>query len=121
MNERMKILEMLQQGIISIEEAEKLLKALDGNLIEAKPVSTTGKILNIDINSAAGDVVKVKLPLNLMRLFKGKKINFGNGTANEVMDQIDFDQILEMIENGAMGELVNIQSAEGDTVIINVQ
>ena len=29
MNERVKILEMLQQGIISVEEAEKLLRAID--------------------------------------------------------------------------------------------
>lgn len=123
MNERVKILEMLQKGLISVEEAEKLLRAIDENMPEEKPTNTptNGKMLNIDINSSDGDVVKVKLPLNLIRLFKGKKFNFGNGRTNEVMDLVDFDQLIEMIDNGAIGELVNIKSADGDIVIVNVQ
>lgn len=121
MNERVKILEMLQQGIISVEEAEKLLRAIDENVIEVKEVQTAGKILNIDINSSDGDVVKVKLPLNLIRLLNGKNISIGNGKANDVMSQIDFDQLMAMIESGAVGELVNIKSSDGDTVVINVQ
>lgn len=122
MNERVKILEMLQQGIISVEEAEKLLRAIDENVVEViKEVQTAGKILNIDINSSDGDVVKVKLPLNLIRLLNGKNISIGNGKANDVMSQIDFDQLMAMIESGAVGELVNIKSSDGDTVVINVQ
>ena len=37
------------------------------------------------------------------------------------MSQIDFDQLMAMIESGAVGELVNIKSSDGDTVVINVQ
>jgi hypothetical protein len=123
MNERLKILEMLKNGTITVEEAEKLLKAVDENHSEVEVLKkNTSKTFNIDINSADGDTVHVNLPLNLLKLFKGKAIKFGgNDKVNEVIDQLDFDQLLEMAENGAIGEIVNIKSADGDTVVINVK
>jgi hypothetical protein len=123
MNERMKVLEMLKNGTITVEEAEKLLRAVDENHSEVEVLKkSTSKTFNIDINSADGDNVHINLPLNLLKLFKGKAIKFGGSDkVNEVIDQLDFDQLLDMAENGAIGEIVNIKSADGDTVVINVK
>lgn len=65
-----KILEMLQSGKISIEEAEKLLKAVDPEPKVSATVSKANpKFLNILVNSKEenGKKIKIKIPFRLLR------------------------------------------------------
>ena len=40
---------------------------------------------------------------------------------NDVLKDIDFDQIFNMIENGVIGKIVEVESSDGDIVEIYVE
>jgi len=121
--ERMKILDLLGKGIISSDDAEKLLSSMDRPSEEkyAEQVIINNKkapfrMLKILIDSADGDVVRVQIPIEFAKLLKTGKFN-----VNLEDNDIDIDALLEMINAGVMGEIVNIQSADGDNVRIVVE
>jgi hypothetical protein len=119
--ERMKILELLSKGTITAEDAEKLLSAMGDNDKAEEAVVSTKKapfrMLKIYVDSAEGDVVKIELPIEFAKLLKSGKFNLDQ---LDDMD-IDVDMLISMVNSGAIGELVNITSAEGDVVRIVVE
>ena|SRR5690554_3088088 len=120
--ERIKILELLQEGKITPEDAEKLLTALAGDEKKAegfvkKEKKAPFKMLRIFVDSKDGDRVRVNIPIEFSKLLKSGK--FGNFNFDNV--DLDIDQILEMINSGAEGEIVTVDSASGDKVIITVE
>lgn len=116
--ERMKILELLSKKIISAEEAEKLLSSLNqGNQDLEIEKKSQFRMLKIIIDSADGDNVNVQIPIEFARLLKSKKL-MGNYTGDF---NLDIDELVEMIQTGAHGELVNIKSADGDIIKIVVE
>lgn len=122
--ERMKILEMLSKGIIKADEAEKLLAALEGaskaEEIFAQPVlcskKTPFRMLKIFVDSNDGDVVKIQIPIEFAKLLKTGKFNVNLQDAD-----IDIDSLIQMINTGVVGEIVNVESADGDVVRIVVE
>ena len=118
--ERLKILNMLSEGVITAKEAEDLLSAMESEEVTpevvAQPRKGPFKLLKIMINSEDGDVVNIKIPVEFAKLLKNKKFqsNF-NGV------DVDVDSIIEMVTQGMEGEIVNVASADGDTVKIVVE
>ena len=126
MNERIQILEMLRDGLISADEADKLLRALDINKNEVKTLKNESmKMLKIDVRSAEGDKVNDKVPVNMLKFATSKKLISNikiNGIDKDFLEEsIDIEQILMMVESGAIGEIVDIESAKGDVVKIYVE
>jgi len=68
-DERRKILEMLSQGKITVEEAEKLLSAVGetGESVLPAQSKKVPKYLKVDVNSNNGDKVNVRVPLQLIK------------------------------------------------------
>jgi len=123
MNSKEQILEMVKEGTLSVEEGLKLLSAMETKqpVSEMRPsVSNARRMIKILINSKDGDDVKVNIPLALVKvgLDIGSKMNV-NGKQLDLKG-IDLDSIMQMIDEGASGELVNVQSADGETVRIFV-
>lgn len=122
--ERMKILDLLAKGVINADDAERLLSSMDRPSEEKyseQVVSTPGKkapfkMLKILVDSNDGDVVRVQIPIEFAKLLKTDKFKM-----NLQDSDIDIDALLEMISQGVMGEIVNIQSADGDNVKIIVE
>ncbi len=122
--ERMKILELLSKGSISAEQAENLLNALGAkpeNAPEPEVVVPKKKdqfrMLKIYVDSADGDVVRVQLPIEFAKLLNNKK--FMKFDSNDI--DLDVDMIIQMINTGAIGEIVNVKSADGDIVRVVVE
>ncbi|MBU1141995.1 MAG: hypothetical protein KKG64_05670 [Firmicutes bacterium] len=121
---RMKILNLLAKGVISAEEAENLLGSMDGpsepkyaeQIIVSNNKKAPFKMLKIFVDSNDGDVVRIQIPIEFAKLLKTGKFNM-----NLKDSDIDIDALLEMISAGVMGEIVNIQSADGDNVRIVVE
>jgi len=96
-------------------------QVLQGNA--RKDINTM--VLRIVVDSVKGDHVKVNLPIPLIiagiELGTFANMSFGdNGSFNNAMKQIDFSQIIKLVENGMVGNLVEVKSADGDTVNIFV-
>ncbi len=120
--ERMKILELLSDGIISPDQAEKLLNALQAE--EEYPVAEKGpksksqfRMLKIHVDSHEGDKVRMELPIEFAKLLKSKKFKLDS------IDELDMDvdELIDMINSGVVGEIVNVTSSEGDVVKIIVE
>ena len=77
--------------------------------------------LKVIVDSKDGDKVRINLPMQLVKVaFEiGSKIPQIAGS--EQLNQIDFDQIIAMAESGVIGQLVEVESADGETVHIVVE
>lgn len=122
--ERMKILELLTKGVISPDDAEKLLSALgtaQDQPTDFAPVQKKNqfRMLKVYVDSADGDQVRIELPIEFAKLLKSKKLNIGSVDLDDM--DIDVDMLIQMINSGAIGEIVNIKSADGDIVRITVE
>ena len=119
--ERMKILELLQKASITADQAEKLLSSMGESEPESKSVSIQTKMpfrmLKIKVLSADGDIVNIQLPVEFAKLMKSKKFKLDK---LEDVD-IDVDSLIDMVNSGAIGELVDVKSADGDVVKIVVE
>jgi hypothetical protein len=123
--ERMKILDLLAKGIVSTDEAERLLTALGKaedyvgqkeSIKEMISKKVPFRMLKIFVDSADGDVVKIQIPIEFAKLLKTKKF-----AANLEGTDIDIDALLEMINEGVVGEIVNVESNDGDVIRIVVE
>ncbi len=78
-------------------------------------------ILRIVVDSADGDKVRVNLPLGLVQVGLEMGMSMPQLGGNDVLKNIDLNQILEMVRQGAVGNLVEVESADGDIVRIFVE
>lgn len=86
---------------------------------ERKPLEKM--LLKIIVNSADGDKVRVNLPLSLVKVGLEIGMAMPQVGGNEALASVDFAKILEMVECGLIGKLVEIESADGDLVEIVVE
>ncbi len=119
--ERMKILDLLAKGIIKADEAEKLLASISGpeedEVVMPTKKKSQFKMLKIWVDSADGDEVRIELPIEFAKLLKNKKLTH----IDEDDLDIDIDSLIQMINAGVVGEIVNVKSADGDVVRIIVE
>lgn len=141
MQERMKILEMLQNGIITVDEAEELLKTIDNEKVEVveddqvKVITEKEKIVNknklrmlkIRVISSQGDNVNINIPASFLKAavatgninnLVNKSVNIKGVDQTIIKDSLDIDLLIECIENEFIGNLVDITTAQGDIVQI---
>lgn len=75
----------------------------------------------IRVLSADGDKVNVNLPLILAKGVLDSGIDLPQVNGKDVLKGIDFKQLFALIENGVVGKLIDIESADGDYVEIWVE
>ena len=132
MNERAKILDMLKEGKITVEEAGKLLDAIgnkkDNGAGESEAIELKDKRgrkpKKLRVNIDAGEnskkaKVNISVPISLIRTFGPIIAKNMPSEAREEMDKrgVDFSRIVEDIENivteASEEDIVNID-AEGE-------
>ena len=115
--ERMQILKMLEDGKISAGDAAKLLAALDtGAKKEEKGVRVSGagaqtaRWLRIRVTDerSGKQKVSVNVPMGLVSV----AMKMGAKFAPEMSD-INMEEIVEAIQSGAQGKIVDVQDDEG--------
>ncbi|MBP7213933.1 MAG: hypothetical protein KBA03_06845 [Anaerolineaceae bacterium] len=133
-DEKIRILNMVQDGKITAEEAAKLLEALEvkeeKNEVEVLNrfdggSSSKGKprwlrIVVTDTNTGKKQV-NLKLPVSILK--SGMNIASKFNVDNEVLNQIDLDGVLSMADSdNPTGVLVDIEETEsGEHVLITVE
>ena len=120
-----RVLTMVQEGKIDADKGAELIQVLkgkvetDNNLFE-KPTKYLDKTLKVRVVSAENDNVTVNLPIKLVKavLMAGHSIAASIPQSEKYVKDIDLSLIIEAIENELDGQIVDIKSANGDTVSV---
>ena len=78
-------------------------------------------MLRVVAKSADGDVARVNLPLAVIEVAIDSGFNISQFSGNEALKNIDLSSIMNMVKQGAIGNLVEVESADGDMVQIFVE
>ncbi|MFC9600882.1 hypothetical protein ACFTQL_23995 [Peribacillus butanolivorans] len=120
-----RVLTMVQEGKIDADKGSELIQVLKekeetGNKLFEKPTKYLDKTLKIRVVSAENDNVTVNLPIKLIKvvLMAGHSIAASIPQSEKYIKDIDISLIIEAIENELDGQIVDIKSANGDTVSV---
>jgi len=130
-----KVLTMVQEGKIDAEKGTELIQVLkdkehgeaavrnSSSYAPPRPSNYLDKILKIRVVSAEKDNVNVNLPIKLVKvvLAAGHSIASKIPQSEQYVKDINIDLILEAIENELQGQIVDVKSANGDTVSIVIE
>lgn len=122
-----KVLTMVQEGKVDAAKGSELIGVLQkrdsGNGTSTTPVAYADKVLKIRVVSAENDNVSVNLPIKLIKVLLKAGYNIaGNIPQSEkYVKDLDIDIIIEAIENELDGPIVDVKSADGDTVSIVIE
>lgn len=121
-DDRLRILEMIASKTITAAEGAELLKAVDhaDKELKIQPKKNAFKMFKVKVLSAEGDKVNVQIPIEFA------KVALKSGKGFMKMDQmenfeLDIDAILEMVDSGVLGKIVDVESANGDIVEIVIE
>ncbi len=128
MDEKLRILKMVEEGTVTAEQAVELMDAMgvdckDGNNLELSTKSSYDKkMFRIIVDSTQGDKVNVQLPVGaIKRLIKatGKL-----PVPDEKLHGVDLNEMMsavaECLDEKMEGDFVSVNAADGSTVRIFV-
>lgn len=124
MEERKRILKMVEEGKLSAQEAEKLLNALEKQepssaLQKTGPHAKKFRWLKIYVKDE-DDTVNIKIPWPLIKL--SLSLIPSRVTAKLSGHQIDLKELVKGVEEGVMdmdsSELISVESEKGEVVKI---
>ena len=81
-------------------------------------------VMRVIVNSAGGDKVRVNLPMPMIKVCMEIGMNMlpnMGGEQAELFKNVDMSKLVQMVELGMTGKLVEVESADGDTVEILVE
>ena len=112
-----RILKMVEDGKIDLDKASELIDALYKSDIET-PLATLknlDKMLKVRVLSSTKDTVNVNVPVKFLKAI-GNAVN--NIKIPGVSDEngIDIKMIMEAIDSGLEGKIVDVKSGDGDIV-----
>ena len=120
---------MVEEGKLTGEQASKLLDTLEkssdekSNIVDDKeffsiPKSTNGiKMLYVRIKSHDGENVKVTIPIEVVKLMTSS-----GATVIGNVDKYDIkmDMIIEAIDKGIIGPIVEVDTDDGDKILVEI-
>lgn len=140
MDEKMRILKMVEEGRLTAEQAVNLIDALeqpdehasnkertdsvtlfDGQFPSVSDTTSyENKMLRIVVDSADGDKVNIQLPVKIIR--QVLKLTGKLPIQSDGLEGIDLDaltaSILECLDNETLGNIVEVHAADGSVVQI---
>lgn len=101
---------------------------LTGKSDEVKYVSESQRkpleelTLRIKVNCSDGDKVRVNLPMPLVKVgLEMGVVSMPNAEGMDAIRNLDLNKVLELAEQGIIGKIVEVESADGDTVEVVVE
>ncbi|WP_336634582.1 SHOCT-like domain-containing protein [Lysinibacillus fusiformis] len=123
-----RVLTMVQEGKIDAEKGSELIEVLQGkddpgHKLLDKPAKYLDKTLKVRIVSTENDNVTVNLPIKLVKvvLMAGHSIAASIPQSEKYVKDLDINLIMEAIENELDGQIVDIKSANGDSVAVYIE
>ena len=121
-----RILTMVQEGKIDSEKGAQLIAVLKDKETPAlanKQNKYLDKTLKIRVVSKENDNVNVNVPIKLVKalLKTGHSIAASIPQSQQYVKDLDINMLIDAIENELDGNIVDIQSANGDTVKVVIE
>ncbi|MEW8969974.1 SHOCT-like domain-containing protein [Mesobacillus jeotgali] len=121
-----RILTMVQEGKIDSEKGAQLiavLKEKETSVLPGKQNKYLDKTLKIRVVSKESDNVNVNVPIKLVKalLKTGHSIASSIPQSQQYVKDLDINMLIDAIENELDGNIVDIQSANGDTVKVVIE
>ena len=126
MDERLRILKMVEDGTITAEQAAELMKAMGVEEESQVPAKSKAgydkKMFRIIVDSVDGDKVNVQFPVGAIK--KILKVTGKFPIADKDLQGVDLEQMMEAIseclDEEIEGDFVNVDAADGTTVRVYV-
>jgi hypothetical protein len=110
--ERLRILQMIQEGKVTADEGAKLLAALGSSRSTPPPSPARDpRLLRVRITDASSGKTKVNVNIPMSLVNVGIKLGARFTPANV---EVDYDEIMEAIRSGASGKLVDVEDLESN-------
>ncbi|WP_318614893.1 hypothetical protein [Sporosarcina sp. YIM B06819] len=122
-----KIITMVQDGKVDAAKASELIQVLkdreSGSNVSAKSPIYADKTLKVRVVSADNDNVTVNLPIKLVKvvLLAGHSIAASIPQSEKYVKDLDISLILDAIEHELDGQIIDVKSANGDTVSVTIE
>ena len=78
-------------------------------------------LLRIVINAKYGDVVRVNLPLSIIKVVIDSGLNMLHLSGNEALKNVDLNMIFNMVQQGTVGNIIDIEDVNGDIIQMFVE
>lgn len=115
--ERLQILEMVEDGKINASEAMELLAALERNRQEITPKKDV-KWLKVRVKTMEDQPkVTVNIPISLVNVGLKLAKTYDPKLKESGLEKINIDEILEAVKNGAEGKIVDVIDEENQTKV----
>nr|WP_242950438.1 hypothetical protein [Clostridium acidisoli] len=114
---------MVEDGKIDLDKASELIEAINktNNTLQQLPVSENSeKMLKVRVFSATKDVVNVNVPVKFLKSI-GNAVNNIKIPGISEADGIDVKMIMESIDSGLEGKIVDVKSSNGDIVEVSIE
>ena len=126
MDERLRILKMVEDGTITAEQAAELMKAMGVEEESQVPAKSKAgydkKMFRIIVDSVDGDKVNVQFPVGAIK--KILKVTGKLPIADKDLQGVDLEQMMdaisECLDEEIEGDFVSVDAADGTTVRVYV-
>lgn len=108
--------------ILGVTLNELLGKQVETQLLpEQQRKNINSMFFRIKVFSKEGDKVNINIPLALAKLYVDSGAEMPQIQGKDILSQIDFKQLFDLVERGVIGKIIDIQGADGDNVEIWVE
>jgi len=117
-----RILKMVEEGKIDIDKASELIEAINKSA-SALPLNLSknlDKMLKVKVLSASKDTVNVNVPVKFLKAI-GNAVNNIKIPGVSEEDGIDIKMIMEAIDSGLEGKIVDVKSSNGDIIEVSIE
>lgn len=116
-----RILKLVEEGKIDSDKATELIEALKSTSVQTIPVSNNlDKMLKVRVLSSEKDTVNVNVPVRFLKAI-GSAVNNIKIPGVSEQEGIDIKMIMDAIDSGLEGKIVDVQSAAGDIVEVYIE
>ena len=122
MNEKLQILKMVQEGKVTVDEASKLLDAIEKPILDDLDSNNNkAKWLKIRIKDEDSSKVNVTLPISLINLGLKLGSKFSPELKASGLSEDELNEVFTAIKNGETGKIIDIQGENGETVEVTIE
>lgn len=118
-----KLARLLDVSVDELLSGKQELQPVVRMVPEAQRKDLRDMMLRVVVDSSNGDKVRVNIPMALLQVAidMGMEMEMPQINGSAAMKNIDWNQVMELIRHGAIGNLVEVESGDGDVVRIYVE